>query len=79
MSTRARAKKPVFTPTMDTAEKVNLIRSGKKRKLSVDLRRSKILQLLMKVEKSLLFKKKKKLKKQELPNKKETSLSLNQN
>jgi hypothetical protein len=32
MSTRARAKKPVFTPTMDTAEKVNLIRSGKKKK-----------------------------------------------
>ena len=33
MSTRAREKKPVFNPNMaNTAEKVNLIRSGKKKK-----------------------------------------------
>ena len=32
MSARRGNKKPVFTPNMDTAEKVNLIRSGKKKK-----------------------------------------------
>ena len=32
MSSRRGNQKPVFTPNMDTAEKVNLIRSGKKKK-----------------------------------------------
>ena len=32
MSARRGNQKPVFTPNMDTAEKVNLIRSGKKKK-----------------------------------------------
>ena len=41
MSARRGNQKQVFTPNMDTAEKVNLIRSGKKRKQSVDLRRTK--------------------------------------